>query len=156
MQRGQLRDIPSWMARLLPEPFEGTTNSTIKMFSSKTTSSTSTFYTDLPVSDEDEAKTETNSQGNRNSRLLESQSTTSEDGNSQDSDSMGGPEDHHYSKQSFHRISNYSGFPRFQPFVMSASSPAPGCTDVDRIVEQSSESSYVKMSHSVIEYRSSR
>ncbi|XP_012266078.2 FYVE, RhoGEF and PH domain-containing protein 1-like isoform X2 [Athalia rosae] len=155
MQRGQLRDITSWMARLLPEPSEGTTTSTIKMFSSKTTSSTSTFYTDLTVNEEEDASSQT-SQGNRNSRLLETQSTTSEDANSQDSDSAGGPDDQQYSKHSFHRIASYGGFPRFQPFVMSASSPA-GCTDVDRVVEQSTETtSFVKMSHSVLEYRSSR
>ncbi|XP_046746019.1 FYVE, RhoGEF and PH domain-containing protein 1-like isoform X1 [Diprion similis] len=156
MQRGQLRDITSWMARLLPEPSEGTT-STIKMFSSKITSSTSTFYTDLLVTDEEERSVQhSNSQDNRNSRLLECQSTTSEDANSQDSDSMGGSEDHQdNTRSSFHRIPNYGGFPRFQHFVMSASSPAV-CADVDSVVEQSSESSFVKMSHSVLEYRSSR
>ena len=134
-----------------PEPFEP------KMFGSKT-SGTSTFYTDLHITDEKESQpvsVESEKTGNRNSKILEQQSAASEDGNSQDSDSVGGQEDQNqYPRHSFHRIASFGGFPRFRPFVMSTASTV--CTEVNTTQETTIESSYAKMSHSVLEYRSSR
>ncbi|XP_031788464.1 FYVE, RhoGEF and PH domain-containing protein 1 [Nasonia vitripennis] len=151
MLRGQLKDFTSWMACLRPEPFEP------KMFGSKT-SGTSTFYTDLHITDDKDsqpASGESEKTGNRNSRLLEQQSAASEDGNSQDSDSVGGQEEQNqYPRHSFHRIASFGGFPRFRPFVMSTASAV--CTEVNTTQETSIESSYTNMSHSVLEYRSSR
>ena len=163
MQRGQLRDISSWLSRLLPEPFEGFNKpDALKMFSSKSsTTATSTFYTDLEVTtqnDETILQEFSKSQSSRDSQLSEIQSATSEDGNSQDSDSVVGVEEQQqrqeYSSHSFHRIASFGGFPRFQPFVMSASSPAE-CASESTSFEETT-SSVVQMSHSVLEYRSSR
>lgn len=155
MQRGQLKDISSWMARLLPEPLENFTKSeTHKMFGSKTTGSSSTFYTDLEETDNEETILQEfhKNQGSRDSQ------TASEDGNSQDSDSAVCLEEHQsqqqqqYTSHSFHRIANFGGFPRFQSFLMSTSTPGE-CTSVERLEESTS---IVQMSHSVLEYRSSR
>ncbi|XP_044591729.1 FYVE, RhoGEF and PH domain-containing protein 4-like isoform X1 [Cotesia glomerata] len=172
MQRGQLKDLSSWMARLLPEPFDKT--DTLKMFSSKSSTSTSTFYTELE--DEEEATdnnedslkaqeqvqqlNKSNHNNLRDSQSLERQSATSDDGNSQDSDSVMGSDEHQQQQQlqhkqsftshSFPRIS-FSGFPRFQSFIMSTS----GSESTDSITTQET-SSIVQMTHSVLEYRSSR
>lgn len=158
MQRGQLRDISSWMTRLFPDPGDGTTRmEAFKMFGSKTSCPTSTFYTDLDITESKETVTEEyhESQCSKISQSLDQQSGTNEDGNSQDSDRLTTTEDHQYARHSFHRIASYGGFPRFQPFVMSASSPA-ACIDISSNEETSKEISYVTMSHSVLEYRSSR
>ncbi|XP_014609547.1 PREDICTED: FYVE, RhoGEF and PH domain-containing protein 4-like [Polistes canadensis] len=156
MQRGQLRDISSWMTRLFPEPSERI--DAFKMFGSKSSCPTSTFYTDLEITESKEVVTEEyeERQCSKSSRSLKQQSRTNEDGSSQDSDThTTSTEDHQYSRHSFHRIASFGGFPRFQPFVMSASSPA-ACIDISSNEETSNESSYVTMSHSVLEYRSSR
>ncbi|XP_043489825.1 FYVE, RhoGEF and PH domain-containing protein 4-like [Polistes fuscatus] len=156
MQRGQLRDISSWMTRLFPEPSERI--DAFKMFGSKSSCPTSTFYTDLEITESKEVVTEEyeEKQCSKSSRSLKQQSRTNEDGSSQDSDThTTSTEDHQYSRHSFHRIASFGGFPRFQPFVMSASSPA-ACIDISSNEETSNESSYVTMSHSVLEYRSSR
>lgn len=139
------------MARLLPEPLDIFAKpETHKMFGSKTTGS-STFYTDLEETENEETILR---EFQKNQSSQDSQ-TASEDGNSQDSDSAVCIEEHsqeqHYS-HSFHRISNFGGFPRFQPFVMSTSTPG-DCTTVERIEETTS---IVQMSHSVLEYRNSR
>ncbi|KAG8038872.1 hypothetical protein G9C98_003179 [Cotesia typhae] len=172
MQRDQLKDLSSWMARLLPEPFDKT--DTLKMFSSKSSTSTSTFYTELE--DEEEATdnnedslkaqeqeqqlNKSNHNNLRDSQSLERQSATSDDGNSQDSDSVMGSDEHQQQQQlqhkqsftshSFPRIS-FSGFPRFQSFIMSTS----GSESTDSITTQET-SSIVQMTHSVLKYRSSR
>ncbi|XP_023290700.1 FYVE, RhoGEF and PH domain-containing protein 4 isoform X2 [Orussus abietinus] len=157
MQRGQLRDISSWMARLLPEPSDGSNlMDTFRMFSSKSHSSTSTFYTDLIVTDDEESTDQKLDEPPiiRESRFLEQQSGTSEDGNSQDSDSIG-PEEHQYARHSFHRITSFGGFSQLQPFIVSASDTTE-CENVDKQEEISSEASFIKMSRSVLEYRNSR
>lgn len=153
MQRSQLRDISSWMTRLFPEPGDDSSRITegFKMFGSKNSSPTSTFYTDLEIT-ENKQKFQ---QEDEHSHLPEQQSTTSENGNSQDSDAATGVEEQQYVRHSFHRIASFGGFPRFQSFVMSASTPAE-CIDITRHEETSTETSYIKMSHSVLEYRSSR
>ncbi|XP_014211813.1 FYVE, RhoGEF and PH domain-containing protein 1 [Copidosoma floridanum] len=147
MLRGQLKEFSSWMVCLHPEPFKP------KMFGSKT-SGHSTFYTDLHITDEKASSTtsvDSDKGSNRNSRILEQQSTTSEDGNSQDSDSVGGQDEQsQYPRHSFHRIASFGGFSRFRPFIMSASA-----TEVSTTEEAVTESSFSKMSHSVLEYRSS-
>lgn len=155
MQRSQLRDISSWMTRLFPEP--GDSSSLIdgfKMFGSKNSSPTSTFYTDLEITGEDKQEFHKD-EHSKAPCLSEQQSATSEDGNSQDSDTATGADEQQYVRHSFHRIASFGGFPRFQPFVMSASTPAE-CIDITRHEETSTETSYIKMSHSVLEYRSSR
>ena len=153
MQRSQLRDLSSWMTRLFPEPGDGSNRMTegFKMFGSKNSSPTSTFYTDLEIT-EDKQEFQ---QENEHSKAAEQQSTTNENGNSQDSDTATGVEEQRYVRHSFHRIASFGGFPRFQSFVMSASTPAE-CIDITRHEETSTETSYIKMSHSVLEYRSSR
>ncbi|EZA49970.1 hypothetical protein DMN91_011743 [Ooceraea biroi] len=161
MQRSQLRDISSWMTRLFPEPGDGSSWMVdgFKMFGSKNSSPTSTFYTDLEIT-EDKQEFQQEDEHSKAPpppppRLPEQQSATSEDGNSQDSDTATGAEEQQaYVRHSFHRIASYGGFPRFQSFVMSASTPAE-CIDITRHEETSSETSYIKMSHSVLEYRSS-
>lgn len=155
MLRGQLKDLSTWMVCLRPEPFEP------KMFGSRT-SGTSTFYTDLHIADDKDlqpaaVESDNKAGSNRNSRILEQQSAASEDGNSQDSDSVGGGQDeqnNQYPRHSFHRIASFGGFPRFRPFVMSTASTV--CSEVNTTQETTIESSYTTMSHSVIEYRSSR
>lgn len=156
MQRSQLRDISSWMTRLFPEPGYGSSRMTegFKMFGLKHSSPTSTFYTDLEIS-EDKQEFQQEDEHSKAPDLPEQQSTTSENGNSQDSDAATGVEEQRYVRHSFHRIASFGGFPRFQPFVMSASTPAE-CIDITRHEETSTETSYIKMSHSVLEYRSSR
>lgn len=153
MQRSQLRDISSWMTRLFPEPGDGSSRTAegFKMFGSKSSSPTSTFYTDLEIAEEDKPEEE----HSKAPHLPEQQSTASENGNSQDSDAATGVEEQRYVRHSFHRIASFGGFPRFQSFVMSASTPAE-CIDITRHEETSTETSYIKMSHSVLEYRSSR
>lgn len=149
------------MTRLLPEPGDGHSwmIEGFKMFSSKSTStSTSKFYTDLDIT-ENESKYESQREdehSKKTPRLSEQQSASSENGNSQDSDvSAGGVEERQYVRHSFHRIASFGGFPRFQSFVMSASTPAE-CIDIRRREETSTETSFIQMSHSVLEYRSSR
>jgi len=155
MQRSQLRDISSWMTRLFPEPGDGSSRMIdgFKMFGSKNSSPTSTFYTDLEIT-EDKQEFQQEDKHSKASLLPEQQSTTSENENSQDSDTTG-IEEQRYVRHSFHRIASFGGFPRFQSFVMSASTPAE-CIDITRHEETSTETSYIKMSHSVLEYRSSR
>ncbi|XP_058791864.1 FYVE, RhoGEF and PH domain-containing protein 1-like [Phymastichus coffea] len=152
MLRGKLKDFTTWMVYLRSEPFEP------KMFGSKT-SGTSTFYTDLHITDEKDLKSssvDSEKTGNRNSRLLEQQSAASEDGNSQDSDSVGGQEEQNQPpRHSFYRIASFGGFPRFRPFVMSTSTSTV-CSETNTEQETTVESSFSKMSHSVLEYRSSR
>lgn len=152
-----MKDISSWMARLLPEPLDSFAKSeTHKMFGSKTTGPSSTFYTDLEETENEETILQ---EFHKNQNSRDSQ-TTSEDGNSQDSDSAVCLEEYQlqqqqqqeYTSHSFHRIASFGGFPRFQPFVMSASTPAE-CSSVETITETTS---IVQMSHSVLEYRSSR
>ncbi|KAH0951140.1 hypothetical protein HN011_004811 [Eciton burchellii] len=159
MQRSQLRDISSWMTRLFPEPGDGSSwmIDGFKMFGSKNSSPTSTFYTDLEITEDKQEEFQQEDEHSKvPPRLPEQQSATSEDGNSQDSDTAAGTEEQQtYVRHSFHRIASYGGFPRFQPFVMSASTPAE-CIDITRHEETSTETSYIKMSHSVLEYRSSR
>ena len=156
MLRGQLREVSSWVVHLCPEPFEGDNKGdTSKMFSSKISGSTSTFYTDLSTDDEEPPLPENNkSQTLRNSHLLEHQSGTSEDGNSQDSDSAGVPEEQNFPKHSYNRIARFRSCPRFQSYLFTTSSSTT-CTEV-RSEETSSESSFVKVSHGVLEYRNSR
>lgn len=165
MLRDQLRDISSWMVHLYPEPFEGVNRGdTFNMFSSKVSGPTCKFYTDLFGDDDESHLPENNSENNpennisqtssRNSHLLEQQSGTSEDGNSQDSDSAGVPEDQNLSKDPCNRIARLHSCPRFQSFLVTTSSSTI-CTEV-RSEETSSESSFVKVSHSVLEYRNSR
>ncbi|XP_011864738.1 PREDICTED: FYVE, RhoGEF and PH domain-containing protein 4-like isoform X1 [Vollenhovia emeryi] len=157
MQRSQLRDISSWMTRLFPEPGDGSSRMAegFKMFGSKNSSPTSTFYTDLEITEDKPEFRQEEDEHSKAPRLPEQQSTTSENGNSQDSDAATGVEEQRYVRHSFHRIASFGGFPRFQPFVMSASTPAE-CIDITRHEETSTETSYIKMSHSVLEYRSSR
>lgn len=161
MLQGQLKEFSFWMVCLQSVPFEP------KMFGSKTCGH-STFYTDLHITDEKDSSSTTSIDSdeksvNRNSRLLEQQSVTSEDGNSQDSDSVGGQDDQHnqYPRHSFHTIASFGGFHRFRSFVMSASSTAT-CSEViggkTTTTQETSttESSFSNMSRSVLEYRSSR
>lgn len=150
------------MTRLFPEPGDGSSwmIDGFRMFGSKNSSPTSTFYTDLDITvDKQEFQQEeehSKAPPQPQPRLSEQQSATSEDGNSQDSDTATGAEEQQaYVRHSFHRIASYGGFPRFQPFVMSASTPAE-CIDITRHEETSTETSYIRMSHSVLEYRSSR
>lgn len=154
MQRGQLKDISSWMVRFLPEPFDNFNKSDMhKMFGSKTsTTSTSTFYTDLEGSENEDTILQ---EFQKSQRSRDSAGATSEDGNSQDSDSavcLEEQQQQQYTSHSFHRIASFGGFPRFQSFVMSASSPGED-TNVDTLQETAS---IVQMSRSVLEYRSSR
>lgn len=154
MQRSQLRDFSSWMTRLFPEPGDGgNLIEAFKMFSSKNNSPTSTFYTDLEITKEKQEFHE--DEHSKTPQLLEQQSATSEDGNSQDSDTTTCAEEQQYLRHSFHRIASFGGFPRFQSFVMSTSTPT-DCIDITRHEKASTETSYIKMSHSVLEYRSSR
>lgn len=157
MQRSQLRDISSWMTRLFPESGDGSNRMIegFKMFGLKNTSPTSTFYTDLEIT-EDKEEFQQEEEHSKAPHLSEQQSTTSENGNSQDSDTTTSVEEQQYVRHSFHRIASFGGFPRFQSFVMSASTPAE-CIDITRRHEETStETSYIKMSHSVLEYRSSK
>lgn len=90
------------------------------------------------------ASNDENVEGNGQEQQVE---TTAEEDDSQQ---------RNYSRHSFHRIASFGGFPRFQPFVMSTSSPAACTEDANNYEESTSELSLVKMSHSVLEYRSSR
>ncbi|XP_057342226.1 FYVE, RhoGEF and PH domain-containing protein 4-like isoform X2 [Microplitis mediator] len=184
MQRGQLKDLSSWMARLLPEPFDSLNKTdTLKMFNSKSSTSTSTFYTDLEeeeeVTDNNEDRSnniqeqehelnKSNHNNLRDSQSLERQSAISDDGNSQDSDSVMGSDEHQHQqsqlqsqpsqqqKQSFTSNSfprfSFSGFPRFQSFIMSTS----GSSEPNNSITTQQTTSIVQMTHSVLEYRSSR
>ncbi|XP_014236278.1 FYVE, RhoGEF and PH domain-containing protein 1-like [Trichogramma pretiosum] len=152
MARGQLKDLTSWMVGLIPEPFE------TKMFGFKTSGS-STFYTDLHITDDkDEDKpvsSDNDKTAQRNSKILELQSAASEDGNSQDSDSLGGTEEtNQFPRHSFHRLASFGGFPRFRPFIMSTSASAVHSED-STTKETMYEATLSNMSHSVLEYRSS-
>lgn len=145
------------------------------MFGTKNSSPTSTFYTDLEVTTDDDKPGESFAREDECPakapppplRQSESQRTDDgEDGNSQDSEDTAtrgsGVEDEEeeqqYARHSFHRIASFGGFPRFQPFVMSASTPAEHIDITTRREEEETltETSYIKMSHSVLEYRSSR
>lgn len=154
MPRDELKDLLSWMVCLDPEPFES------KMFGSKV-SGTSTFYTDLHITDDKDlqpASVELEKTSNRNSHLLEQQTATSEDGGSQDSDSVGGQDEQNnpFPRHSFHRIvASFGGFSKFRPFIMSAATSSV-CSEVSTTQETTIKSSYSSMSHSVLEYRSSR
>lgn len=128
------------------------------MFGSKNSSPTSTFYTDLEITEDSKQEFQQEDEHSKVAPRLSEQSSsvTSENGNSQDSeDAATGVEEQRYVRHSFHRIASFGGFSRFQPFVMSASTPAE-CIDITRHEETSTETSYIKMSHSVLEYRSSR
>jgi len=145
------------MTRLFPEPGDGSNRMIdgFKMFGSKNSSPTSTFYTNLDITEDKQEFQQTDEHSKVTPRLSEQQSAIGENENSQDSDTATGTvEERRFVRHSFHRIASFGGFPRFQPFVMSASTPAE-CIDIMRHEEISTETSY-KMSHSVLEYRSNR
>ncbi|XP_043460754.1 FYVE, RhoGEF and PH domain-containing protein 4-like [Leptopilina heterotoma] len=126
------------------------------MFSSKISGSTSKFYTDLYDNEETSQSEDNKSTTTKNSHLQEQNSGASDDVNSQDSDSINSVANEQNSPKhsSYNRMSRLQSCPRFQSFLVTTSNSSI-CTEI-RSEKISTESSFVKVSHSVLEYSSSR
>lgn len=149
MLRGELKNNASWMVQFGgSEPFEAhdtgvrtnIINATpanwlqdkLNMFSSKINDkdgSKSIFYTDLENYNDDED----------NANSVDSEQQESEQAQ--------------FAPSSFHAIPNFTGFSRFQPFVMSTSGSSIHVTSSN---QSHSQSSLVKISHTMLEYSKTR
>ncbi|XP_076237751.1 FYVE, RhoGEF and PH domain-containing protein 4 [Calliopsis andreniformis] len=150
MQHSQSIDVLHWVAKLIFKFGDQTDwKENLEMFGSKTRSSNSTFYTKLEIDEEvnqsDLCKlTECQSQDCTNSPCSCSNTLTGDNREQQE-----------YDGHSFRRIATFGGFPWFRPFVMSTRSSTERINNGED-EDNSMETPFVRVSHSVLEYRSSR
>lgn len=149
MQQDQSVDVSFWITK----PFSKFNDRTdlskrIKMFTSKTQTSNSTFYTEL--------ETDVANKESGINELTEQQDEACIDIPSNCSDTIAGDKKQgNYNGHSFSKIASFGGFSRFRPFVMSAENSTER-VDIEENEENSLEVSFVRVSHGVLEYRSSR
>ena len=150
MHRGRSTDTSFWMIRTsLNFTNKNYFEATLKMFGSKAHSSNSTFYTELESDTKDEEPVL--------NKMTECRDEYRTDDPSNRSDMLidNNKEQQGYNGHSFRRIATFGGFSWFRPFVMSAGSSTEQ-VDVSENEENSLEVPFVRVSHGVLEYRSSR
>ncbi|XP_029034160.1 FYVE, RhoGEF and PH domain-containing protein 4-like isoform X1 [Osmia bicornis bicornis] len=149
MQQDQSIDVSFWITK----PFSKFNDRTdlskrVKMFTSKTQTSNSTFYTEL---ESDVAKKESDV-----NELTDQRDEACMDIPSNCSDTIAGDKKQgNYNGHSFRKIASFGGFSRFRPFVMSAESSTERVS-IEENEENSLEVSFLRVSHGVLEYRNSR
>lgn len=149
MQQGQPIDVSFRTIRLFLKFNSKTNHNTAsKMFGSKTQSSNSTFYTELEVNVEDK---ESGLNKRTDCKDEDCMDTTC----SHSDTTIDGKEQEGYNGHSFSKITTFSGSSRFLPFVMSAGSSTDH-VDIGEDEENSVKVPFVRVTHGVLEYRSSR
>ncbi|XP_017796436.1 PREDICTED: FYVE, RhoGEF and PH domain-containing protein 4-like [Habropoda laboriosa] len=150
MHQDQPIDVSFWITR----PFFRSKDKidlgrTLKMFASKARTSNSTFYMELETDEvTDDKESDLNeSKEYRDKDFMDIPSSRSD---ATVEDEKVGDYDGH----SFSKIPSFGGFSRFRPFVVSAAS----CSTEHVNTEEGNEEDvpFVRVSHSVLEYRSSR
>lgn len=136
MQQEHATDISvRTMRLLLMVKDKGDIGKSFKMFASKAQTSNSTFYTEL----------ETDTVPDKRSDLEELAGYRVVERREQE----------RYDGHLFPKIPSFGGFSRFRSFVMSAGNSTEHI-EIEGNGENSLEVPYVRVSHSVLEYRSSR
>ncbi|OAD56479.1 FYVE, RhoGEF and PH domain-containing protein 4 [Eufriesea mexicana] len=143
MQEDRSIDVPHWRIRpFLKSKDRSDFIKAFKMFASKTQTSNSTFYTELEPNEPMDKAVDLNElkecQDSSNSNVIVEEKKQED-----------------YEGHSFRKIASFGGFPRFRSFVMSAGSSRDH-VDIEENEDNSMEIPFVRVSHSVLEYRSSR
>lgn len=143
MQEDRSIDVPHRTTRpFLRSKDKSDFSKAFKMFASKTQTSNSTFYTELEPNEPMDKAVDLNElkecQDSSNSNVIVEEKKQED-----------------YEGHSFHKIASFGGFPRFRSFVMSAGSSRDH-VDLEENEDSSLEIPFVRVSHSVLEYRSSR
>ncbi|XP_071863000.1 FYVE, RhoGEF and PH domain-containing protein 4 [Bombus fervidus] len=145
MQQDQSIDFSLWTTRsFLKSKDKSDFSGTLKMFASKKQMSNSTFYAELEPDEVMDTK----------SGLNESKKCQDEDSSHSNMIAQDKKQED-YDGHSFHKIASFRGFPRFRSFVMSAGSSMEHI-DIEESEENSMQVPFVRVSHSMLEYRNSR
>lgn len=145
MQQDQSIDFSLWTTRpFLKSKDRSDFSGTFKMFASKKQMSNSTFYAELEPDEVMDTK----------SGLNESKKCQDEDSSHSNMIAQDKKQED-YDGHSFHKIASFRGFPRFRSFVMSAGSSMEHI-DIEESEENSMQVPFVRVSHSMLEYRNSR
>lgn len=146
MQQDQPPDASLWTTRLfLKSPDRIDFSKTFKMFASKPQTSNSTFYTEL---EPDEATS-------KESDLKKLNELQTNDSGHPDT-SVDSKKQQNYNGHSFRKIASFGGFPGFRSFIMSTEDSTESVEAETENDESSEQVPFVRVSHSVLEYRSSR
>ncbi|XP_033358226.1 FYVE, RhoGEF and PH domain-containing protein 4-like [Bombus vosnesenskii] len=145
MQQDQSIDFSLWTTRpFLKSKDKSNFGRTLKMFASKKQMSNSTFYAELEPDEVMDTKSDLNE-----SRKCQDEDSSHSNMIAQDK------KQEDYDGHSFHKIASFRGFPRFRSFVMSAGSSMEHI-DIEESEENSMQVPFVRVSHSMLEYRNSR
>lgn len=142
MQQNRSIDCSLWTTR---SKDRGDFNKTFKMFTPKTQTSNSTFYTELESDEVEEDK---------KSDLNELKECVDKESNQPETIAQNQKQEE-YDGHSFHKIASFGSFSRFRSFVMSAGSSAERIV-IEENEENSMQVPFVRVSHSMLEYRNSR
>ncbi|XP_017884010.1 FYVE, RhoGEF and PH domain-containing protein 4-like [Ceratina calcarata] len=146
MQQDQPPDASLWTTRLFLKSTERIDFSkTLKMFASKPQTSNSTFYTEL----EPDHATSKESDSKKLNELQTNDSRNSDT-------SIDSKKQQNYNGHSFRKIASFGGFPGFRSFIMSTEDSTESVETEAENEENSEQVPFVRVSHSVLEYRSSR
>lgn len=145
MQQGQSIDFSLWTTRpFLKSKNRSDFSETLKMFASKKQMSNSTFYAELEPDEVMDTKSDLNESKKCQDEDSSHSNMLAQDKKQED-----------YDGHSFHKIASFRGFPRFRSFVMSAGSSMEHI-DIEESEENSMQVPFVRVSHSMLEYRNSR
>ncbi|XP_033192567.1 FYVE, RhoGEF and PH domain-containing protein 4 [Bombus vancouverensis nearcticus] len=145
MQQDQSIDFSLWTTRpFLKSKDKSDFGGTLKMFASKKQMSNSTFYAELEPDEVMDTKSDLNESKKCQDEDSSHSNMIAQDKKQED-----------YDGHSFHKIASFRGFPRFRSFVMSAGSSMEHI-DIEESEENSMQVPFVRVSHSMLEYRNSR
>ncbi|XP_050479902.1 FYVE, RhoGEF and PH domain-containing protein 4-like [Bombus huntii] len=145
MQQDQSIDFSLWTTRpFLKSKDKSNFGGTLKMFASKKQMSNSTFYAELEPDEVMDTKSDLNESKKCQDEDSSHSNMIAQDKKQED-----------YDGHSFHKIASFRGFPRFRSFVMSAGSSMEHI-DIEESEENSMQVPFVRVSHSMLEYRNSR
>ncbi|XP_068971844.1 FYVE, RhoGEF and PH domain-containing protein 4-like [Bombus flavifrons] len=145
MQQDQSIDFSLWTTRpFLKSKDKSDFGGTLKMFASKKQMSNSTFYAELEPDEVMDTKSDLNESKKCQDEDSSHSNMIAQDKKQED-----------YDGHSFHKIASFRGFPRFRSFVMSAGSSMEHI-DNEESEENSMQVPFVRVSHSMLEYRNSR
>ncbi|XP_003393762.1 FYVE, RhoGEF and PH domain-containing protein 4 [Bombus terrestris] len=145
MQQDQSIDFSLWTTRpFLKSEDKSDFSGTLKMFASKKQMSNSTFYAELEPDEVMDTKSDLNESKKCQDEDSSHSNMIAQDKKQED-----------YDGHSFHKIASFRDFPRFRSFVMSAGSSMEHI-DIEESEENSMQVPFVRVSHSMLEYRNSR
>ncbi|XP_012242867.1 FYVE, RhoGEF and PH domain-containing protein 4 [Bombus impatiens] len=145
MQQDQSIDFSLWTTRpFIKSKDKSDFGGTLKMFASKKQMSNSTFYAELEPDEVMDTKSDLNESKKCQDEDSSHSNMIAQDKKQED-----------YDGHSFHKIASFRGFPRFRSFVMSAGSSMEHI-DIEESEENSMQVPFVRVSHSMLEYRNSR